>query len=62
MPPHAHGEPYTMQESVELARLRREGIDVPQAVSMEKMRAFLAEHRKRWRAKGNMPWPDPPKA
>lgn len=55
---HDHGASFTVQESVELDRLRREGKERPPYADMAKIREWLAEHRKRWRAAGNMPWPD----
>lgn len=55
---HDHGEPFTIRESVELDRLRREGYQEPPYADRDKIKAWLEEHRKRWRAEGNMPWPD----
>lgn len=50
MPRHGHDETesFTLQESVELDRLRRENKQGPAYADMATIRAWLAEQRLRW--------------
>ncbi len=55
MPRHGHGETesFTLQESVELERLRREGHHPLPYISVEPVREWIQEHRLRWAKEGH---------
>jgi hypothetical protein len=50
---HSSSEIFTLQESVELDRLRREGRERPPYADMVAIRAWLAEQRLRWAKEGH---------
>jgi hypothetical protein len=55
IPCHGHDETkaFTLQESVELDRLRREGKERPPYADMETIRVWLQEQRLRWAKEGH---------
>lgn len=55
LPRHGHDETdgYTVQESVELDRCRREGHQQPPHSNMATVRAWLVEQRLRWAKEGH---------
>lgn len=53
-----HGEIFTLQESVELDRCRREGKERPPYADMETVRAWLVEQRLRWAKDGHPDYQD----
>lgn len=48
-----HGEIFSIQESVELERCRREGKVQPSYADIQTIRAWLAEQRLRWAKEGH---------
>lgn len=55
MPRHGHDETdsFTIQESVEIDRCRREGRERPPYADMATIRAWLVEQRLRWAREGH---------
>lgn len=60
IPSHGHdpNKAFTLQESIELDRLRRENKERPPYADMATIRAWLAEHRLRWAKEGHPDYQD----